>query len=71
MRTQAKLIQVTGDQEDFTDVIGHNGELYVSKSPWFKANGDVISMLSRRITREDGLIKISTKLGNTFTFRVL
>jgi hypothetical protein len=69
---KARLTQVTGDAEDFTDMIGETGELWTDSKPArFKANGDIIGMLSKRTVIKDGTVKISTTLGNTFTFRVI
>ena len=69
-----RLINVDGDQEDFADLIGTEGKIHpTSEGLTFMPNnrGDWLSMRPKRKTWKDGKVKISTTLGNTFTFRVI
>lgn len=73
---QVRLIEVQGDQEEFADLIGTEGELQLigpsSPHNWFNPDerGDSLSLAVKRSVEKDGNIKVYTKLGNTFTFKV-
>lgn len=70
-KIRAKLVNVQGDQEEFSDLIGETGTLFLSKgNNWFAAGGDCVELQRKRLTkRENGDIRLSTHLGNRFTFR--
>lgn len=68
------LCEVLGDQEEFADLIGARGKLDLDgpEGPTFSPfkRGDWLTMEADKVTMKgDGRISISTKLGNTFTFR--
>ena len=67
----ARLISVKGEEE-FADLIGVYGTLNLEHN-WFLPNddGDMLSFLVKRKTFVDDKVKVFTKLGNIFTFRVL
>ena len=70
--TTAKLIGVEGDQEEFADLIGETGRLFLSPgNNWFspKGSGESLTMTRKRAAEKDGKIRVSTKLGNVFIFR--
>ena len=74
MKTNVRLIEVLGDQEDFADLIGTEGELHLDgTNNWFlpEHRGDMLSLAIKRKVEGDGKVKVHTKLGNTFTFRLL
>jgi hypothetical protein len=68
-----KLISVTGNQEEFGDLVGTTGKLnLVHGREWYHPTGAESVVLTRkRVSWKDGVIKIWTKLGNVFTFRAL
>lgn len=70
---QVRLKSVEGDASDFTDVIGKTGRLYMDgQNNWFNAfNVDVITLVRKRVSVKDGIIRVATKLGNTFVFQVM
>ncbi len=70
---KVRLTAVEGDQEEFADLIGTEGELHLSPgNNWYNPNGrgDSLQMESKRITRKEDRITVSTHLGNKFVFRV-
>jgi hypothetical protein len=71
---RVKLVSVLGDQEEFADLIGTEGDLTIRhKTGTFNPDnrGDWLVMEKKRWTRRNGMVKISTILGNTFIFREL
>ena len=77
MNKRVRLVEVQGDQEDFADLIGQNGLLELSgkgedQNTFFPDNrGDFLSLLIKKVVEKDGKIIVSTKLGNTFTFKIV
>lgn len=72
--TTAKLVGVEGDQEEFADMIGTTGRLYLNTgNNWFgpKGSSESITLTRKRVTRKDDKIRVHTKLGNVFTFRLV
>ncbi len=72
-KRRVRLTTVDGDQEGFADLIGWEGILHKTSSGLsFQCdNGEWLRMHTKRMTIKDGKIRISTKLGNTFTFKIL
>ena len=70
MKTKAKLVDVRGDVEDFSDLIGESGTLYLSKeNSYFDTGcGQWLSFSSKRTTKKNNQIRVNTSLGNTFVF---
>lgn len=76
---KVRLVNVEGDQEEFADLIGAEGELRLdpaSKSSdlnWFNPNGrgDSLGLSRKRVTEAQGKVKVFTVLGNCFTFRLI
>jgi hypothetical protein len=69
------LVEYHGDDaSEYDDLLGCRGTLRLLESeinflPEGRA-GDWLSMKRKRMTRRDNRLKISTKLGNTFIFRM-
>lgn len=73
-KIKARLSAVSGeDQEEYAAMIGYNGTLIqCSDGLSFSCdNGEWLTMQPKRKTEKDGKLTVSTKLGNTFTFRLL
>lgn len=71
-KMKAKLIGVHGDQEEFSYLIGYEGDLRLaSDSGAFSVGGDCVQFDVRATDREGMKVKISTKRGNLFTFRIV
>ncbi len=71
---RVRLVGVTGDQEDFADLIGTEGklELAIDKAVYMPDNrGDWLTMKRRRVLHAGGMVTVATKLRNTFTFKKL
>ena len=68
--TTAKLVKMEGNQEDYADLIGLEGRLYLDKNNnWFGTSGGGCLTLSRKkVTQKANLIRVSTHLGNVFYF---
>jgi hypothetical protein len=72
-------VSVEGDQEEYADLIGTEGELRLDPKStdsginWYnpKGSGETLTLSRQRVTEKDGKVKVRTKLGNTFTFRLL
>ena len=66
---------VHGDQEEFADLIGTEGELTLKATGgavYMPADrGDWLTMVKTKTTSKGDEVTISTDLGNTFVFRVL
>jgi hypothetical protein len=75
MKQKARLVEVQGDQEDFADLIGTTGTLYLEgNNNWFlpENRGDHLSfVIKRKVNVAPDKVRVFTKLGNTFTFRLL
>ncbi len=74
----AKLINVSGDVEDFADLIGTKGELhligsYSENNCFLPENmGDILDLKVKTIDQvSDDIVKVYTKLGNEFTFELI
>jgi len=76
---KVRLVNVEGDQEEFADLIGTEGDLHLhptsasSELNWFnpEGRGDSLGLSRKRVTEGNGKVKVFTKLGNCFTFRLL
>lgn len=76
---KAKLVGVEGDQEEYADLIGLEGKLRIdpkstdSAINWFnpEGSGETLSLSRKRVSEKDGKVRVHTRLGNTFTFRLL
>lgn len=66
---KVKCIAVSDDE--FDDLRGHTGELRIDEhNTWFNG-GEGIEMTRKRVVETDGVVKVFTKLGNTFTFKIV
>jgi hypothetical protein len=77
MIREAKCIGVEGDEDgEFSDLVGTVGKLRLddkskdSAVNWFNGGGSV-NFTRRRVVEKDGVVKIFTKLGNVFKFRLV
>ena len=77
-KRQVKLIEVQGDQEEFSDLIGLTGTLRLddkctdSAVNWFSpGGGDVLSIVRKRVVEKDGKVSVFTHLGNKFVFKII
>ncbi|MGH7175679.1 MAG: hypothetical protein ACREGR_04970 [Minisyncoccia bacterium] len=72
---KVRLVEVQGDQEEFADLIGCNGRLTDLRADGRTfmpdGRGDFLTMVNKRTTRKGDRVKVATKLGNVFVFRVL
>lgn len=76
---KVRLVSVDGDEpEEFADLIGSEGSLGPAavadgkRLTFMPANrGDWLTMSVKRETTTGDKVRIFTKLGNTFTFRLL
>jgi len=73
----AKCIGVSGDEDgEFGDLVGSVGKLRLdSKSTesvvnWFSGGGSV-NFTRKRVVERDGVVKVFTKLGRVFKFRLV
>jgi len=70
----ATCIEVS--DEEFDDLCGATGQLYLDPHDtdravnWFNGGGGV-EMTRKRVIEKDGVVKVFTKLGNTFTFKIV
>ena len=77
MIRQAKCIGVEGDEDgEFSDLVGTSGKLRLddksmdSAVNWFDGGGWV-NFTRKRVAEKYGVVKVFTKLGNVFKFRLL
>jgi len=70
---KARLFEVQGDQEEFADIIGERGEIHLTDGDnWFSPEcGQSVTFIKKRITKKDGVITITTGMGNTFRFKAI
>lgn len=76
---KVRLVNIEGDQEEFADLIGTEGELRLdpanksSDLNWYnpKGRGDTLGLSRKRVTETGDKIKVFTELGNCFTFRLI
>lgn len=71
--TTAKLVAVEGNQEEYADLIGVTGRLHLNPKccNWFGNGGDSVEFRRKRVTRKEDKIRVHTKLGNVFVFRLV
>ena len=72
--TTARLVSVEGDQEEFADMIGTTGRLYLNTgNNWYgpKGSASPLNLARRRVIRKGDKIRVHTKFGNIFTFRLV
>jgi hypothetical protein len=75
---EVRLVGVEGDQEEYADLIGTEGVLRLdphstdSGINWYNPNGsgETLALSRKRVTEKDGKVRVHTKLGNTFIFRL-
>jgi len=76
---KVRLIEVRGNQEEFSDLIGTEGKLRLdekdkdSEVNWYCPDKNIDAMVSlsrKRVTEKDGLVSVSTRRGNTFVFKL-
>jgi len=77
MIRQAKCIGIEGDEDgEFSDLVGTTGKLRLDPKSkesvvnWFDGGGSV-NFTRKRVVEKDGEVKIFTKLGNVFKFRLI
>jgi hypothetical protein len=70
---KVKLTAIEGDQEEFADLIGTTGKLFLEPDrEWYHpAAGEPVVLKRKRVVREGDRIQVFTHLGNVFTFRAL
>ena len=72
----AKCISVEGDDGEFSDLVGTIGKLRIddksmdSAANWFDG-GNSVNFTRKRVTEVGDQIKVFTKLGNIFKFKVI
>ena len=73
-KISAKLVDVRGDVCEYADMIGCSGTLYLSEdneNNWFNPGGnETLGFCRKRTTQKNNLIRVSTRAGNTFVFKV-
>jgi len=75
---KVRLVEVRGDQEEYADLIGTEGELRLDPKStdsginWYNptGSGETLTLSRKRVTEKDGKVTVHTKLGNTFVFRL-
>lgn len=77
MIRQAKCIGVDGDEDgEFSDLVGTVGKLRLDDKStdravnWFNG-GDSVNFTRKRVVEKDGVVKVFTKLGNVFKFKLV
>jgi hypothetical protein len=69
---KARLIGVLGDQEEFSHLIGCEGDLRLADNRGtFLVGGESVQFAVRTLAREGRQVKVVTKRGNVFTFRTV
>jgi hypothetical protein len=81
MIRQAKCIGVDGDEDgEFSDLVGTSGKLRLDDNSmdsavnWFdsfSSGGDMVGFARNRVAEKDGVVKVFTKFGNVFKFRLV
>ena len=81
MIRQAKCISVDGDEDgEFSDLVGTVGKLQLaedsmdSEMNWFdsvSSGGDSVGFTRRRVVEKEGVVKVFTKMGRVFKFRLV
>jgi hypothetical protein len=69
--TTAYLEGVAKHQSEYSDMIGAKGRLHLDgQHNWFASdNGESLVLIKKRVTEQNGRIRVSTNLGNTFIFK--
>lgn len=75
---KVRLVSVEGDQEEYADLIGTEGDLRIDPKStdsginWFnpEGTGETLTLARKRVIEKDGKVIVHTKLGNKFTFRL-
>lgn len=72
---RAELIEVQGDQEEFADLIGEQGDLKLpgknkGENYFLPDSGDSLTMLVKNIRTNGNKTTVKTQWGNTFIFRI-
>lgn len=75
---RVRLVAVDGHQEEYADLLGTEGELRLdphstdSGVNWYnpEGSGETLTLSRRRVIEKDGKVKVFTKRGNVFTFRL-
>jgi hypothetical protein len=77
MIREAKCIGIDGDEDgEFSDLIGTTGKLRLDEKSkdmavnWF-SGGSSVGFSRKRVLEKDGVVKVYTKLGNVFKFRLV
>lgn len=77
MIREAKCIGIEGDEDgEFSDLIGTTGKLRLDEKSmdsavnWFDS-GESVNFTRKRVHEKDGEVKVYTKLGNVFKFRLV
>lgn len=72
----AVCIGIQGDEDnEFDDLIGEKGSLRIdpkssdSAVNWFNG-GQGVNFTRKRVVEKDGIVKVFTKLGNVFKFKL-
>ena len=69
--TVRKVKCISVSDEEFDDLRGQTGELRIEEhNTWFNG-GEGVEMTRKRVVEKDGVVKVFTKLGNTFTFKIV
>lgn len=76
---KVRLVNVEGDQAEYADLIGTEGVLRLDPTStdsginWYnpERSGETLSLSRKRVLESNGKVKVFTKLGNCFTFRLL
>lgn len=84
MIRQAKCIGVDGDEDgEFSDLVGTVGKLQLAEDStdstdsamnWFNSvssGGNSVGFTRRRVVEKEGVVKVFTKLGRVFKFRLV
>jgi hypothetical protein len=70
---KVKLTAIKGDQEEFADLIGTTGKLFLEHDrEWYHpATGEPVVLSRKRVVKKGSRIQVFTHLGNVFTFWAL
>ena len=71
-RQLVRLVRVLGHPEDFVDLIGTSGVLFLAPgNNWYGSGGDSVNLSRKRVTTKDTRIRVHTHLGNVFEFELI
>jgi hypothetical protein len=73
MGVRVALVSITGDQEEFADLVGTIGTLFLEhgEERYWPNSNDPVRLARKRVSWKNGTIRVFTRLGNVFTFRAL